>query len=178
MNREVKIKNLPFVNVKIRAPRVKLIDENRQVLGEFDTHTALRIARERGFDLVEVGPDSIPPICRLMNFGRYVYEKKRQERESRKHQHQAKIREIHLSLKISEHDFQVKQAKVKEFLTEGDRVKIKLRLRGRELLHADLGMKVVEKVITNLAEIGKPESPAKQEEQTIYVTLIPQKRSK
>jgi len=169
---------LPSVNYKIRAPRVKLIDENRQVMGEFDTQTALRLARERGFDLVEVGPESNPPICRLMNFGRYVYEKKRQERESRKHQHQASVREMRLSLKISEHDYQVKLQKIKEFLLDGDRVKVKLRLRGRELLHADLGMKVVEKTITDLAEIAKPENPAKQEEQTIYVTLIPQKRSK
>ena len=172
------IKNLPFVNYKIRAPRVKLIDENRQVLCEFDIQGAMRIARERGLDLVEVGPDSHPPICRLMNFGRYVYEKKRQERESRKHQHQASVREMRLSLKISEHDYQVKLTKIKEFLTDGDRVKIKLRLRGRELLHADLGMKVVERTINDLEELGKPESPAKQEEQTIYVTLIPQKRSK
>lgn len=152
------------------------MDENRQYMGIFDTAIALRIARERGLDLVEVAPDAQPPVCRLMNFGRYVYEKKRQERESRKHQHQTQIREMRLSIKISEHDYQVKMNKIKEFLEKGDRVKIKLRLRGRELLHAHLGMNLVERVINDLQAIAKEEAPPKQEEQIISVTLIPQKR--
>ncbi len=152
------------------------MDENRQYLGIFEINIALRIARERGVDLVEVAPDAQPPVCRLMNFGRYVYEKKRQERASRKHQHQTQIREMRLSMKISEHDYQVKMNKIKEFLEKGDRVKIKLRLRGRELLHAHLGMKLVERVKTDLQEIAKEEAPPKQEEQIISVTLIPQKR--
>lgn len=152
------------------------MDENRQYMGIFDIVIALRIARERGIDLVEVAPDANPPVCRLMNFGRYVYEKKRQDRASRKHQHQTQIREIRLSMKISEHDYQVKRNKIKELLEKGDRVKIKLRLRGRELLHAHLGMKLIERVINDLQEIAKEEVPPKQEEQTIFVTLIPQKR--
>ncbi len=152
------------------------MDENRQYLGIFEINIALRIARERGVDLVEVAPDAQPPVCRLMNFGRYVYEKKRQERASRKHQHQTQIREMRLSMKISEHDYQVKMNKIKEFLEKGDRVKIKLRLRGRELLHAHLGMKLVERVKNDLQEIAKEEAPPKQEEQIISVTLIPQKR--
>lgn len=152
------------------------MDENRQYMGIFDTAIALRIARERGLDLVEVAPDAQPPVCRLMNFDRYVYEKKRQERESRKHQHQTQIREMRLSIKISEHDYQVKMNKIKEFLEKGDRVKIKLRLRGRELLHAHLGMNLVERVINDLQAIAKEEAPPKQEEQIISVTLIPQKR--
>lgn len=153
-----------------------MVDENRQYMGIFDIVIALRIARERGIDLVEVAPDANPPVCRLMNFGRYVYEKKRQDRASRKHQHQTQIREIRLSMKISEHDYQVKRNKIKELLEKGDRVKIKLRLRGRELLHAHLGMKLIERVINDLQEIAKEEVPPKQEEQTIFVTLIPQKR--
>lgn len=152
------------------------MDENRQYLGIFEINIALRIAREHGVDLVEVAPDAQLPVCRLMNFGRYVYEKKRQERASRKHQHQTQIREMRLSMKISEHDYQVKMNKIKEFLEKGDRVKIKLRLRGRELLHAHLGMKLVERVKNDLQEIAKEEAPPKQEEQIISVTLIPQKR--
>lgn len=153
-----------------------MVDENRQYLGIFEINIALRIARERGVDLVEVAPDAHPPVCRLMNFGRYVYEKKRQERASKKHQHQTQIREMRLSMKISEHDYQVKMNKIKEFLEKGNRVKIKLRLRGRELLHAHLGMKLVERVKNDLQEIAKEEAPPKQEEQIISVTLIPQKR--
>ena len=175
-NKEEKIKNLPKVNNEIRAEKVKLVDENRQYMGVFDIAIALRIARERGYDLVEVSPDAQPPVCRLMDFGKYVYEKKRQERESRKHQHQTQVREMRLSMKISEHDYQVKLNKIKEFLEKGDRVKIKLRLRGRELLHSHLGVNLVERVVNDLKDIAREESPPKQEEQIIMVTLIPQKR--
>ncbi|MGB9720066.1 MAG: translation initiation factor IF-3 [bacterium] len=174
----MKIKNLPRVNTEIRTEKVKLVDENRQYMGIFDTSIALRIARERGLDLVEVAPDAQPPVCRLMNFGRYVYEKKRQERESRKHQHQTQVREMRMSMKISDHDYQVKMNKIKEFLERGDRVKVKLRLRGRELIHAHLGMNLVERVINDLQAMAKEEAPPKQEEQTISVTLIPQRTRK
>ncbi|MEO0184280.1 MAG: translation initiation factor IF-3 [candidate division WOR-3 bacterium] len=177
-NKEVKIKNLPRVNTEIRTEKVKLVDENRQYMGIFDTSIALRIARERGLDLVEVSPEAQPPVCRLMNFGRYVYEKKRQERESRKHQHQTQVREMRMSMKISDHDYQVKMNKIKEFLEKGDRVKVKLRLRGRELIHAHLGMNLVERVIKDLESIAKEEAPPKQEEQIISVTLIPQRVKK
>uniref|UniRef100_A0A7V1EJ15 Translation initiation factor IF-3 n=1 Tax=candidate division WOR-3 bacterium TaxID=2052148 RepID=A0A7V1EJ15_UNCW3 len=175
-NKGEKIKNLPKVNNEIRAEKVKLVDENRQYMGVFDIAIALRIARERGYDLVEVSPDAQPPVCRLMDFGKYVYEKKRRERESRKHQHQTQVREMRLSMKISEHDYQVKLNKIKEFLEKGDRVKIKLRLRGRELLHSHLGVNLVERVVSDLKDIAREESPPKQEEQIIMVTLIPQKR--
>lgn len=172
----MKIKNLPRVNSEIRAEKVKLVDENRQYMGIFDLAIALRIAREKGYDLVEVAPEAQPPVCRLMDFGRYVYERKRQERKSRKHQHQTQVREIRLSIKISEHDYQVKMNKIKEFLEKGDRVKVKLRLRGREMLHAHLGMNLVERVMNDLKEIAREEFPPKQEDQIISVTLIPQKR--
>ncbi|MEO0142626.1 MAG: translation initiation factor IF-3 [candidate division WOR-3 bacterium] len=175
-NKEEKIKNLPRVNNEINAEKVKLIDEKKQYMGIYELAIALRIARERGYDLVEVAPDAQPPVCRLMNFGRYVYEKKRQERESRKHQHRTIVREMRMSMKISEHDYQVKLNKIKEFLELGDKVKVKLRLRGRELLHADLGMKRIEKLIKDLEEIAVLESPPKQEESTIQVNFIPQKR--
>lgn len=172
----MKIKNLPKVNYEIRSSRVKLIDENRRLLGEFDIRDAVRFAREKGFDLVEVSSDTMPPICRMMDFGRYVYEKKRQERDSRKHQHRPAVREMRLSLKISDHDYLVKLNKTREFLEDGDRVKVKLRLRGREMLHANLGMKVMERMVSDVDAIAKPEAPPKQEENTIFVTLLPQKR--
>jgi len=174
----VKIKDLPRVNYEIRSKRVKLIDENRKLLGEFDIQSAIRLAQDRGYDLVEVAPNANPPICRILNFGRYIYEKKRQERQSRKRQHRPEVKEMRISLKISEHDYQVKLTKIKEFLNDGDRVKLKLRLRGREMLHADLGMKVVERVIADLETMAKLESPPKQEDQMIIATFIPQKRKR
>jgi len=175
-NKEAKIKNLPRVNNEINVPKVKLIDEKKQYMGIFDLAIALRIARERGYDLVEVAPDADPPVCRLMNFGRYLYEKKRQERESKKHQHKTIVREMRMSMKISEHDYQVKLDKIKDFLNKGDRVKVKLRLRGRELLHADFGMKRIEKLIQDLEGLATLEAPPKQEEHTIMVCFIPPKR--
>lgn len=163
------------MNYEIRAPKIRLIDENRKLLGVYEVRMAIGLASERGLDLVEVNPESSPPICRLMNFGRYVYEKKRQEREQRKHQHRATVREMRMSLKISDHDYGVKLNKIKEFLTEGDRVKVKLRLKGREMLHANLGMKIMDKLVNDLQEIAKVESPPKQEEQTIIAAFIPQR---
>ncbi len=172
----MKIKHLPRVNYRIKARRVKLIGEDGSVLGEFHIKEAMRLARERGFDLVEVAPNAKPPVCKLLDFGRYVYEKKRQERESRKHQHRTVVREMRISLKISEHDYQVKLAKIKEFLMDGDRVKVTLRLRGREIVHSNLGMKVLEKAITDLEGLGKIENPPKKENNTIYVTFLPDKK--
>ncbi len=176
LKKEEKIKNLPRINNEIKAERVKLIDEKKQYMGIFEVGIALRIARERGYDLVEVGPDADPPVCRLLDFGKYVYEKKRQEKESRKHQHRACVREIRMSLKISDHDYQVKLNKIKEFLNQGDRVRIKIRLRGRELLHADMGMKVIARLENDINPIAVLEAPAKQEEHIISATFLPQKR--
>lgn len=172
----MKIKQLPRVNYQIREKTLKLIDEKGNVLGEYDIGAARRMAREKKLDLVEVAPNAKPPVCKLMNFGRYLYEKKRQDRESRKHQHRTVIREMRISLKISEHDYQVKLNKIKEFLVDGDRVKVRLRLRGRENLHVDLAMKVFDRVIVDLEGIGKVESRPRKEMSIIHVSFLPEKK--
>ena len=146
------------------------------MLGEFHIKDAMRMARDQKLDLVEVAPNANPPVCKIMNFGKYVYEKKRQERAARKHHHRTTGRQIRMSLKISEHDYQVKLAKVKEFLTDGDRVKVTLRLRGREMLHADLGFKVIDRVATDLEGLGKKEKPTVKEHNIIHVTFLPEKK--
>ncbi|TET61990.1 MAG: translation initiation factor IF-3 [Candidatus Stahlbacteria bacterium] len=170
------IKQLPRVNRDIRAQRVKLIDDKGQVRGEFHIREAMNMARESKLDLVEVAPNAKPPVCKLLDFGKYLYEKKRQERASRKHQHRTTGRGMRMSLKISEHDYQVKLTKVKEFLMDGDRVKVTLRLRGREMLHANLGMKVLEKLIVDLETLGKIENPPKREHNILHVTFLPEKK--
>jgi translation initiation factor IF-3 len=172
----VKIKQLPRINYQIREKIIKLIDEQGNMIGEYHIGEARRLARERKLDLVEVAPNARPPVVKLMNFGRYLYEKKRQERESRKHQHRTEVREMRMTLKISEHDYQVKLAKIKEFLTDGDRVKVRLRLRGRENLHADLAMKIFDRLIVDLEDIAKPESGPKQEESIIHIAFLPEKK--
>jgi translation initiation factor IF-3 len=172
----VTIKHLPRVNREIRSQRVKLIGKTGEVLGEFHIKEAMIKARESGMDLVEVAPNAKPPVCKLMDFGKYVYQKKRQERASHKHQHRTSTRGMRMSLKISEHDYQVKLAKIKEFLIDGDRVKVQLRLRGREILHANLGMKVIERLKTDLEGLGKPEHNPVMEYNILHVTFLPEKR--
>lgn len=155
---------------------MKLINYDGKVLGELDIREAMRLARETGYDLVEVAPNARPPVCKLLDYGKYIYEKKRQEREARKHQHRMSARGMRFSLRISEHDYQVKLNKIKEFLEDGDRVKVALRLRGRELLHADLGMKVLDRLIADLQGLGKVEKPPVREMNFLFVTLIPDKK--
>jgi translation initiation factor IF-3 len=172
----VRIKHLPRVNRGIRAQRVKIVNEDGTMLGEFHIREAMRLARNKELDLVEVAPNAKPPVCRLMDFGRYLYEKKRQERESRKHQHRTTARGMRFSLKISEHDYQVKLAKVKEFLMDGDRVKISLRLRGREVVHSGMALKMFEKMQVDLEGLGKIEAPPKKENNIYQVTFVPDKK--
>ena len=172
----MKIKHLPKVNKQIRAQRVKIVNEDGSMLGEFHIKEAMRMARSKDLDLVEVAPKARPPVCRLMDFGRYLYEKKRQEREARKHQHRTTARGMRFSLKISEHDYQVKLAKVREFLMDGDRVKISLRLRGREVVHADMAVKMFQKMQVDLEGLGKMESKPKKENNIFQVTFIPEKK--
>jgi translation initiation factor IF-3 len=172
----VVIKNLPKANHQIRAQSVKIINPDGHVLGEFNIREAMRMARDQKLDLVEVATNAKPPVCKIMNFVKYIYEKKRQERAARKHHHRTTGREIRMSLKISEHDYQVKLIKVKEFLLDGDRVKVTLRLRGREMLHADLGFKVLDRVTTDLEGLGKKENPTARENNIIHVTFLPEKK--
>ena len=134
------------------------------------------MAQEKKLDLVEVAPNVRPPVCKLLDFGKYLYEKKRQERAARKHQHRTSVRGMRMSLKISEHDYQVKLGKIKELLEDGDRVKVTLRLRGREMLHSDLGRKVLEKVIVDVEGLGKVEKPTKQEHNILHVTFLAEKK--
>jgi translation initiation factor IF-3 len=172
----VTIKNLPKVNRQITSQRVKIVNEDGSMLGEFHIREAMRMARNKELDLVEVAPKARPPVCRLMDFGRYLYEKKRQERESRKHQHRTTARGMRFSLKISEHDYQVKLNKVKEFLVDGDRVKISLRLRGREVVHADMALKMFERMQVDLEGLGKMEGKPKVEHHIYQVTFVPEKK--
>ncbi|MBE0433402.1 translation initiation factor IF-3 [candidate division WOR-3 bacterium] len=172
----MKIKQLPKVNREIRAQSVKIVDEDGTMLGEFHIKEAMHMARVKELDLVEVAPNARPPVCRLMDFGRYIYEKRRQERESRKHQHRTSARGMRFSLKISEHDYHVKLSKVKEFLADGDRVKISLRLRGREMLHAALALKMLQKLQLDLDGLGKPEAEPKREGNVFIVTYLPEKK--
>lgn len=127
-------------------------------MGIMPTKEAIRIARTQDLDLVEISPNSEPPVCGIMNLGKYLYELKSKAKELKKKQHTTSVREIRFRMKISENDYQVKLNKIKEFLSERDRVRVSLVLRGREILHKDLGMAVIRRVIEDLKPVATIES--------------------
>jgi translation initiation factor IF-3 len=118
---------------------VRVIDEDGEQLGILPTRQALDTARERGLDLVEVAPNAIPPVCRLMDYGKYRYEQSRKDRESRKHQKTTELKEVRIKPKIDEHDLATKSRQAQRFLEEGDKVKLTVMFRGREMAHPDIG---------------------------------------
>jgi translation initiation factor IF-3 len=137
---------------------------------------ALRIARSQGLDLVEIAPNAAPPVCGIVNLGKYLYELKSKEKEMKKKQHTTQMREIRFSMNISENDYQVKMNKIKEFLAQKDRVRVGLRLRGREILHKNLAMDIIKRVISDSKDIAVPEGPPKtfgEGRQTIQIMLLP-----
>lgn len=140
------------------------------------TKEALRIAKSQGLDLIEIAPNAQPPVCGIMDRGKYLYELKSKAKEMKKKQHSTSVREIRFSMKISENDYQVKLNKIKEFLANRDRVRVTLIMRGREILHKNLAMGVIRRVITDLADVANVESAPKilgEGRQVITVMLLP-----
>lgn len=138
------------MNERIRAREVRLIDENGEMIGVMPPQRALEIARERNLDLVEVSPNATPPVCKLMDYGRYKYEQAKKESEARKHQKTITLKEIRLSPRTDEHDVDVKTRKIQEFLAEGDRVRVSVKFRGAELRHPDIGRKLLDGIAEEL----------------------------
>jgi translation initiation factor IF-3 len=143
----------------VRAREVRLIDEEGQVVGVMSSAQALAIARERNLDLVEVSPMAAPPVCRLMDYGRFKYEQQKKESEARKRQKTSELKEIRMRPKTDDHDLAVKVRKVEEFLGEGDKVKVGVIFRGREMAHPDLGRRLLEQVIADLKNVATVERP-------------------
>jgi translation initiation factor IF-3 len=138
------------VNERIRAREVRVIDEDGQMLGVMTSAAALALARERNLDLVEVQPMAMPPVCKILDWGRFKYEQSKKENEARKHQKVTQLREIRMKPRTGEHDIDVKIKKIFEFLAEGDKVKVGVSFRGRELAHVDLGRTLLERIIQDL----------------------------
>lgn len=138
------------MNERIRAREVRLIDEDGQVVGVMPPAQALALARERDVDLVEVSPMAVPPVCRLMDWGRYKYEQSKKENEARKHQKVTELKEIRMRPRTDDHDLNVKVRKIEEFLADGDKVKVSVLFRGREMAHPELGRVLLDKIIAEL----------------------------
>jgi translation initiation factor IF-3 len=134
------------VNERIRTREVRLIDENGEMVGVMPTQRALDIARERNLDMVEVSPNAVPPVCKLMDYGRFKYEQAKKENEARKNQKTITLKEIRLHPRTDEHDVDVKTRKIQEFLAEGDRVRVSVQFRGAEMRHPDIGRKLLDEI--------------------------------
>jgi translation initiation factor IF-3 len=147
------------VNERIRAREVRLIDETGQMLGVMTSAAALALARERNLDLVEVSPMVMPPVCKLMDWGRYKYEQSKKENDARKHQKVTQLREIRMKPRTDKHDVGVKVRKIEEFLAEGDKVKVGVLFRGRELAHPELGRSLLDQITQQLKGVAAVERP-------------------
>jgi translation initiation factor IF-3 len=154
---------------------VRLIDENGEQLGVQPTPDALRIARERGLDLVEVAPMATPPVCRLMDYGRFKYEQTKKERDARKHATKVELKEVRLRPKTDEHDIAFKTRNVQRFLEEGDKVKVTLLFRGREMAHPQIGRNILENVAEQVRSLGQVERMPLMEGRTMTMIISPLK---
>ena len=134
------------MNERIRAREVRLIDENGEMIGVMPPMRALDIARERNLDLVEISPNAIPPVCKLMDYGRYKYEQAKKENEARKHQKTITLKDIRIRPRTDEHDIDVKTRKIQEFLAEGDKVRVSVQFRGAELRHPEIGRRLLDEI--------------------------------
>ncbi|MEW6181893.1 MAG: translation initiation factor IF-3 [Bacillota bacterium] len=161
------------INEEIRAREVRLIDVDGSQVGIVSLREALRIAEERDLDLVEVAAQAKPPVCRIMDFGKYKYEVSKRDKEARKKQHIVSIKEVKFRPNIEEHDFQVKVRNALRFLKDGDKVKVTLMFRGREIIHPQIGQKLLERLSVELQNMALVERAAKLEGRNMIMILAP-----
>lgn len=166
------------VNEEIRSPKVRLIDHEGKQVGIVSISEARKIAYDNGMDLVEVVPTSVPPVCKVMDYGKFRYDQTKREKEGKKAQHQIKVKEIKLKPNIGEHDFQNKLKQAREFVSKGNKVKITCTFRGREMTHVNIGETIVKRMIEDMEEVATPESPAKMLGRMLCVVMAPSLKKK
>ena len=163
----------PRINDEIRSREVQLIDQTGHNHGPTDIQIALARAQEAGLDLVEIAPNSVPPVCKLLDYGKYKYQAQKKAAEARKKQKVVEVKEIKLRPMIDDHDYEVKMRAMQRFFEEGDKVKITLRYRGREMAHQEIGTKLLDKVKADVAEFAKVEQDARFEGRQVVMVLAP-----
>ncbi len=163
----------PRVNEEINVPRVRLVDQNGTMVGVVPRNEALVMAAQAGLDLVEVASAADPPVCKILDNGKFKYEEQKKRNEARKKQKVIEIKEIKLRPGIDEHDYEVKRRSMIKFVEEGDKVKVTMRFRGRELAHQEIGMNVLMRVRDDLDEIAKIEQHPKMEGRQMIMVLTP-----
>lgn len=165
------------MNERIRAREIRVIDADGNQLGIMAPYDAVRKAREVNLDLVEISPNAMPPVCRIMDYGKYLYEQEKKERAAKKHQKQIVLKEVKFSVNVDEHDYVTKRNHVLRFLSEGDKVKASLRFRGREMAHQNLGRDVLERLVKDVGDKGIVEFRPRMEGNTMHVILAPPKQT-
>ncbi len=173
-----KNRNLPQINENIRFPNVRVIDSDGEPLGIITPQEALEIAKERELDLVLVSDKADPPVCRIMNYGKYKFEKEKKAREAKKKQHTADVKEVKMRYKIDDHDYQVRVNQAKRFLKSGDKVKATIMFRGREIQHRHLAEGLLRRMATDLDDLAEVQQAPKQEGRTMMMFLSPKKEKK
>lgn len=161
------------MNEGIRAPQIRLIDEKGEQLGVMTVPEALRIANDRGYDLVEVAPNADPPVCRLLEYGKFLYEKSKREREARKAQKSTEIKEIRLRPKIGEHDIAFKMRDMRRFLSSGAKVKVRVAFRGREITHSEVGRSLLDRIAQEMEDVSVVEQRPHLEGRSMLMILSP-----
>jgi translation initiation factor IF-3 len=161
------------VNERIRAREVRLIDDNGVQLGVMPSREALEIARQRDLDLIEVAPNSQPPVCRIMDYGKHKYEQAKRERETRRRQRATEVRRLQLKPQIGQHDLAIKLRKLRELLAEGSKVRVTLRFRGREMSRPELGFKLLERVTEELSDVAQAEGTPRREGRMMNLMFVP-----
>jgi translation initiation factor IF-3 len=166
------------INDRIRVPKVKVVDENGAMLGEMPTQQAILIARERGYDLVEVAAEARPPVCKLLDYGKYKYEQKKKQKKSKSKQHVQQVKEVRLRPLTDDHDLMTKLKKAQEMLLEGDKVLITIFFRGREQAHKEHGRAMMERIKKELDEVAKVEHEVSMTGPRMQMTFLPKPGAK
>ncbi|NCV08120.1 MAG: translation initiation factor IF-3 [Actinobacteria bacterium] len=166
----------PRINDRIRTPEIRLIGYTGEQVGVVDIDTALRMADEVGLDLVEIAPEANPPVCKIMDFGKYKYEVAQKAREARQNQTHIVVKEVRLTPKIETHDYETKRNQVEKFLKGGDKVKVTMKFRGREQTRPEMGYKLLQRLAEDVAEFAFVEFAPKQEGRNMTMVLGPTKK--
>ena len=175
IDRRRKPQNLPQINERIRFPEIRVIDADGSQIGILPPKEALRIAEERELDLVLVSETAKPPVCRIMDYGKYKFEQEKKAREAKKKQHTADVKEVKMRYKIDDHDYNVRVNQAKRFLKSGDKVKATVTFRGREIQHANLAEELLKRMATDLTDFAEIQQAPKREGRNMIMFLSPKK---
>ena len=162
-----------LIKEEIREREVRVVDADGSQLGIMPTKQALSLAIEKGLDLVDIAPQASPNVCRIMDYGKYRYEQAKREKEARKNQKTVEVKEVRMSMNIDTHDFETKVNQANKFLKGGDKVKVSVRFRGREMAHTDLGRELLDRFKDACAEFGAVDKPAKMEGRSLAIFMAP-----